>query len=78
MLRPYAFPRERVTKVGSRMHVYHGADWMPFVSKAAIEAAFNIKGKAKWFGDGHERCIAYDKDAVQRLLQITDNWDAAE
>jgi len=75
---PYAFPRGRVTRIGGGFRMYHGADWMPFVTKDAIEAAFNIKGKAKWFEDGHERCIAHDKDAVRRLLQITDDWDAVE
>ena len=75
---PHAFPRGRVTKIGAGFRIYHGSDWMPFVTKDAIEAAFNIKGKAKWFEDEHERCIAHDKDAVRELLQITDDWKVAE
>ena len=51
---------------------------MPFVSKDEIETAFNIKGKAKWFDDGHERCIAHDKDIVRRLLRIEEDWEAAD
>ena len=75
---PYAFPRGRVTKIGAELRVYHGSDWMPFITKDAIESAFNIKGKARWFEDEHERCITHDKDAVRKLLQIADDWKAVE
>jgi len=75
---PYAFPRGRVTQVGVGLRMYHGSDWMPFVTKAAIEAAFCIMGKARWVEDEHERCIAHDKDTARRLLQIADDWNAVE
>lgn len=75
---PYGFPRGRVTKAEQGWRVYHGADFAKFVSKRSVETVFAVGSVAKWETDDHERCLAYDRDAVCRLLGVQAIWPAAD
>ena len=75
----FAFPRGRVTKVKNKFVVYHGNDLKRFmhVGKRAIEQAFCIVGHSRWQLDDHERCVGFEKEEVQQMLRLTEDWPAA-
>lgn len=75
----HAFPRGRIVRRGSIFLVCWGGEPLgPFcVSKAQIERAFGIVGKARWKIDERESCQADDARAVTALLKITPFWGAA-
>lgn len=77
---PYAFPRGRVVKTGSRFVVFHGNDLTAKmkITRLMIEKCFGIQGRAKWQADDHERCQHDDKETVRQLLKIRDDWDAVK
>jgi hypothetical protein len=76
----YACPRGRIVKVGKRFKVYHGNDLEPFmdITRAWIEARFDIAGRATWEFDDHERCQQPDKEAFRKLLGIKEDWKAVD
>jgi hypothetical protein len=72
----YGFPRGRIAKVGKQYCVYYGKDIQPYmkISRKMVERLFNIEGKARWVFDEHEQCLKSDKEEVQRLLRIKEDW----
>jgi hypothetical protein len=76
----FAFPRGRIVKSKEDFAVFHGDDLKPSmaVGRKEIEAAFGIKGKCRWRLDDHERCITFEKEEIQRVLQLTEDWPSTE
>lgn len=74
----YAFPRGRVSRVGNRYFVLHGADLTTSmkISKRMIEQPFGIAGNCSWHLDEHEHCQADDKEQMRDILGIKEDWDA--
>ena len=74
----YAFPRGRISKVGKRFLVLHGADLtQPMrISKKLIEGAFGISGRCSWRFDEHEQCQQDDKEQIRQYLKIPEDWNA--
>jgi len=72
----YAFPRGRVTKVGTKYVIYHGNDLQPWmkVTKRQIEKVFGVTGRCRWEFDDHERCQTPDKEEMRRLLRLKEDW----
>jgi hypothetical protein len=72
----YAFPRGRVALVEDKYCIYHGEDIEPYmkITKKMVETEFNIEGKARWVFDDHEQCLTADKQEVQRILRIKEDW----
>lgn len=73
----YAFPRGRISKVGKRFLVLHGADLTPSMrmSKKLIEDAFGISGRCSWRFDEHEQCQVDDKEAIRQYFGIHEYWN---
>ena len=74
----YAFPRGRISKVGRRFKILHGADLTSSmkISKKFIENAFHISGRCSWQFDEHEQCQMEDKEEMRRLLNLEEDWSA--
>jgi len=75
----FGFPRGRVSKVKDHFVLYHGNDRKPFMhlSKEVIEHSFRIVGRCRWQYDEHERCVGFEKEELQRVLRLTEDWPAA-
>lgn len=74
----FSFPRGRVSKVKDQFVVYHGNDRKPFMhlSKKVIEHSFHIVGRCRWKYDEHERCVGFEKEELQCVLGLTEDWPA--
>jgi len=72
----YAFPRGRVTKLGTKYVIYHGNDLQPWmkITKRQIEKTFGVTGRCCWQFDEHEQCLTPDKEEMRRLLRLTEDW----
>lgn len=72
----YAFPRGRLAQVEGTAVIYHGGD-APYLNwKPRVRHALGVSA-CRFVFDDHERCQAFDRDAVCGLLSITYDWDAA-
>jgi hypothetical protein len=78
LLLTYAFPRGRVTKVRTTHRICYGADLdlATYNLMAAVEDAFNIKGRLSWAFDEHEQCLMFDKEEMRRILHLREDWKA--
>ncbi len=76
----YGFPRGRVVRQGNTFRVFHGNDLRKFmnITRVSIEGQFGIIGAARWQEDEHEQCLKEDKQAVQALLRLREDWKHAD
>lgn len=77
-LHPYGFPRGRVTLTKAGWRIYHGGDFDRLVARTDVEGEFGLAGIAKWSRDDHERCLAFDREGVCRLLGLRATWPALD
>jgi len=76
---PHAFPRGRIEKVAvNEFSIYHGDDLAATgIPPTQILQAFTLTNKQiNWVVDPHEQCELSQKDAIRRILNITDDWPA--